>query len=160
MICVFIIWREHPKAHRKWFYVVLWFYGEAGNRTCDPWFTRHSAYPLHHGGFSRQYYLPCGQVRLSLQPWLKIIYRLVIKINGFKKHEKCRHNHSWNKLMQYMGVTRCCVSFSYQDQLKLFFTKLTEGVVSHTGKTLGTVDQSKLLIIYHITENHDTRIAF
>ena len=24
--------------------------GEAGNRTCDPWFTRHSAYPLHHGG--------------------------------------------------------------------------------------------------------------
>ena len=28
MICVFIIWREHPKAHRKWFYVgffmVLW----------------------------------------------------------------------------------------------------------------------------------------
>ena len=32
--------------------VVLWFYGEAGNRTCDPWFTRHSAYPLHHGGFS------------------------------------------------------------------------------------------------------------
>ena len=28
------------------------FYGEAGNRTCDPWFTRHSTYPLHHGGFS------------------------------------------------------------------------------------------------------------
>ena len=28
-----------------------WFYGEAGNRTCDPWFTRHSTYPLHHGGF-------------------------------------------------------------------------------------------------------------
>ena len=51
MICVFIIWREHPKAHRKcFFYVVLWFYGEAGNRTCNPWFTRHSAYPLHHGG--------------------------------------------------------------------------------------------------------------
>ena len=31
----------------------LWFYGEAGNRTCDPWFTRHSTYPLHHGGFSK-----------------------------------------------------------------------------------------------------------
>ena len=29
------------------------FYEEAGNRTCDPWFTRHSAYPLHHGGFSK-----------------------------------------------------------------------------------------------------------
>ena len=26
--------------------------GEAGNRTCDPWFTRHSAYPLHHGASS------------------------------------------------------------------------------------------------------------
>ena len=24
--------------------------GEAGNRTCDPWFTRHRIYPLHHGG--------------------------------------------------------------------------------------------------------------
>ena len=32
----------------------LWFYGEAGNRTCDPWFTRHSAYPLHHGGLSHE----------------------------------------------------------------------------------------------------------
>ena len=31
--------------------VFMWFYGEAGNRTCDPWFTRHSTYPLHHGGF-------------------------------------------------------------------------------------------------------------
>ena len=31
-----------------------WFYGEAGNRTCDPWFARHSAYPLHHGGFSEK----------------------------------------------------------------------------------------------------------
>ena len=28
--------------------------GEAGDRTCDPWFTRHSTYPLvplHHGSF-------------------------------------------------------------------------------------------------------------
>ena len=23
--------------------------GEAGNQTCDPWFTRQSAYPLSHG---------------------------------------------------------------------------------------------------------------
>ena len=37
-----------PKVVFKWFYG---FYGEAGNRTCDPWFTRHSAYPLHHEGF-------------------------------------------------------------------------------------------------------------
>ena len=27
------------------------FYGEAGNLTCDPCFTRHSSYLLHHGGF-------------------------------------------------------------------------------------------------------------
>ena len=26
--------------------------GEAGNQTCDPLFTRHSAYPLQHGGFN------------------------------------------------------------------------------------------------------------
>ena len=32
---------------------LLWFYGEAGNRTCDPWFTRHSAYPLHHGAYRK-----------------------------------------------------------------------------------------------------------
>ena len=31
-----------------------WFYGEARNRTCDPWFTRHSAYPLHHGAVPSQ----------------------------------------------------------------------------------------------------------
>ena len=43
MICVFIIWRNSRRLNRKW------FYGEAGNRTCDPWFTRHSAYPLQHG---------------------------------------------------------------------------------------------------------------
>ena len=24
--------------------------GEAGNRTCDPWFTRQVVYPLHHSG--------------------------------------------------------------------------------------------------------------
>ena len=24
--------------------------GEAGNRTCNPWFTRQVAYPLHHSG--------------------------------------------------------------------------------------------------------------
>ena len=46
MICVFIIYDGNSRRlNRKW------FYGEAGNRTCDPWFTRHSAYPLHHGGF-------------------------------------------------------------------------------------------------------------
>ena len=42
---VLVLSQEHPKAHRKW------FYGEAGNRTCAHWFTRHSAYQLHHGSF-------------------------------------------------------------------------------------------------------------
>ena len=37
-ICWFLC-REHPKPHQKW------FYGEAGNRTCDPWFTRHRFIP-------------------------------------------------------------------------------------------------------------------
>ena len=46
-LITFIIRRELPKAQPK---VVLW--REAENRTCDPWFTRHSAYPLHQGGFS------------------------------------------------------------------------------------------------------------
>ena len=27
--------------------------GEAGIRTCDPWFIRHSAYPLHHWASNR-----------------------------------------------------------------------------------------------------------
>ena len=51
-ICVLVLCREHPKAHRKL------FNGEAGNRTCDPWFTRHRAYPLHHGSFLK-WHLPC-----------------------------------------------------------------------------------------------------
>ena len=37
MICVFFsIRRNSQRLNQKW------FYGEAGNRTCDPWFTRHS----------------------------------------------------------------------------------------------------------------------
>ena len=36
---------EHPKAHRKW------FYGEAGYRTCDPWFTRHRLIPYTTAAF-------------------------------------------------------------------------------------------------------------
>ena len=104
MICVFIIWREHPKAHRKWFYVVLWFYGEAGNRTCDPWFTRHSAYPLHHGGLTHVFvavFLGCtstGRVGLCFLwfcvqelPKAQLAVILVLKRlrrrgNGLKSH--------------------------------------------------------------------------
>ena len=46
--------RRLTESGFMWFYV---FYGEAGNRTCDPWFTRHSAYPLHHGGFSKNFFM-------------------------------------------------------------------------------------------------------
>ena len=28
-----------------------WFYGEAGNRTCDPWFTRHRFISYTTGAF-------------------------------------------------------------------------------------------------------------
>ena len=67
MICVFIICREHPKAHRKW------FYGEAGNRTCDPWFIRHSGYPLHHGGFSKKLFVAFPLLETSTGPgWFMI----------------------------------------------------------------------------------------
>ena len=53
-LCVFYYMTGAPEGSPK---VVLctfflcFFCGEAGNRTCDPWFTRHSTYPLHHGGF-------------------------------------------------------------------------------------------------------------
>ena len=40
MICVFMICREQPKAHRKW------FYGEAGNG--KPTYTTDGG---HHKGF-------------------------------------------------------------------------------------------------------------
>ena len=53
MICVFLFYDGSTRRlTESGFMCFLWFYGEAGNRTCDPWFTRHSAYPLHHGGFT------------------------------------------------------------------------------------------------------------
>ena len=59
-----------------------WFYGEAGNRTCDPWFTRHSAYPLH-GGFS--VYLGSGVVLLivSFPDLCTLTYFYIIKSRAF-----------------------------------------------------------------------------
>ena len=51
MICVFYYMTGAPEGSPKVVLCVfLWFYGEAGNRTCDPWFTRHSTYPLHRYG--------------------------------------------------------------------------------------------------------------
>ena len=29
----------------------------AGNRTCNPWFTRLSTYPLHHGGWGKNFFV-------------------------------------------------------------------------------------------------------
>ena len=71
-----------------YFYVVLWFYGEAGNRTCDPWFTRHSAYPLHHGGFS------------SPLPWCTNY----ISLKYIKKNQGI-----FLKLILYVSVNKCSV---------------------------------------------------
>ena len=51
-LCVYYMTGAPEGSPKVVLCVFLWFYGEAGNRTCDPWFTRHSAYPLHHGGFS------------------------------------------------------------------------------------------------------------
>ena len=69
--------------------VVLWFYGEAGNRTCDPWFTRHSAYPLHHGGFSVIWLIG---VRPNLIIWVvgvsPNLFTWVVDIYSFAKLKK------------------------------------------------------------------------
>ena len=57
MICVLLYdgsTQRLTESGFMWFYGFVLFYGEAGNRTCDPWFTRHSAKPLHHGGFSTE----------------------------------------------------------------------------------------------------------
>ena len=43
MICVFINMTGTPEGS-----TVSGFMEKPG--TCDPWFTRHRAYPLHHGG--------------------------------------------------------------------------------------------------------------
>ena len=40
MICVCIFMTGTPKGSTE-----SDFYGEAGNRTCDPWFTRHRFIP-------------------------------------------------------------------------------------------------------------------
>ena len=37
MICVFLVYDGNSRRLNQ-----KWFYGEPGNRTCDPWFTRHS----------------------------------------------------------------------------------------------------------------------
>ena len=65
MICVFINMTGTPEGSTE-----SGFYGEAGNRTCDLWFTRHSAYPLHHGGFSHDWFIYfCGRVPWLYQYW-------------------------------------------------------------------------------------------
>ena len=52
--------------------------GEAGNRTCDPWFTRHSAYPLHHGVFSFHSKTFCGFSMGRNQYWAGRVYDLCV----------------------------------------------------------------------------------
>ena len=50
--------------------------GEAGNRTCDPWFTRHRFIPLHHGGF---YVLLLFLVIKGLQSMASLVEYKIIK---------------------------------------------------------------------------------
>ena len=54
--------------------------GEAGNRTCDPWFTRHSAYPLHHGGFSIHYTTAATLKAFNRQMVYYIIITMIFQI--------------------------------------------------------------------------------
>ena len=77
-ICVLVLCREHPKAHR------MWFYGEARNRTCDPWFTRHSTYPLHHSCFS----IACplhrsNPLQVDVKIYKKVMFLIVLTIIPF-----------------------------------------------------------------------------
>ena len=38
--------------------------GEAGNGTCDPWFTRHRFIPLHPGGFFNRQSIAPGTLQV------------------------------------------------------------------------------------------------
>ena len=75
-LCVYYMTGAPEGSPKVVFYVALWFYGEAGNRTCDPWFTRHSAYPLHHGGFT------VLDQSISLQGTAIYIYKLILNTLG------------------------------------------------------------------------------
>ena len=71
MICVCLIYDGNSRRlNRKW------FYREAGNQTCDPWFMRHSTYPLHHGGFSKFFF--CGFSMGRNQYWAGRVYDLCV----------------------------------------------------------------------------------
>ena len=77
--------------------------GEARNRTCDPWFTRHRFIPYTTAAsflflWPRSLAVPvlawwvyvfCGSMsrhqRESIYNFLRLYNRMVIKINGFKK---------------------------------------------------------------------------
>ena len=68
-----------------------WFYGEAGNRACDLWFTRHRAYPLHHGGFFptkigfKLILCFCGRVPWLYQYWPGGFILFVVLCSGTPK---------------------------------------------------------------------------
>ena len=90
MICVFIILREHPKAHRKW------FYGEAGNRTCDPWFSRHMFIPYATAA-SLSFDFHIHSLLLFIIPNLKVLRSqillvcLLTDLSNASEHTPCLH---------------------------------------------------------------------
>ena len=73
--------------------------GEAGNRTCDPWFTRHSAYPLHHWGIPidmgllNNFPFCCGQ-----------LVKILITLNLIVYLDQILHTN----LFQYCPSTLVC----------------------------------------------------
>ena len=56
VVCVFYDWNSQ-RLNRNW------FYREAGNRTCDPWFTRHRFIPYTIK------VIVCGRVPWLYQYW-------------------------------------------------------------------------------------------
>ena len=73
--------------------------GEAGNQTCDPWFTRQALYPLHHSGSTKMSYIltssptlehvhKCLKPSHGSQPWMEPIVQIWI----FSKLVRYLHN--------------------------------------------------------------------
>ena len=52
------------------------FYGEAGNRTCNPWFTRHRFIPYTTTAFKKNTF--CGFSMGSNQYWARRVYDLCV----------------------------------------------------------------------------------
>ena len=52
LLCLWLMFHQQLRSYGGGAtdYGLIRLTGEAGDRTCDPWFTRQVAYPLHHSG--------------------------------------------------------------------------------------------------------------